>query len=153
MNESGEKWLLELSGFYPAAKNVNVYNIISAVHCKSACTVQENFNQMSYAAYPQWGRFFYQSAFCNTASHIWFATCQNENRKYFLEKRHPNLCKTLELFDEYWKSPCSHWPKNYFQTNEVRLFNRQGIMMRNLFNSLGLYYFMFSVNDQLSLLL
>ena len=100
---------------------------------------------MSYAAYPQWGRFFYQSAFCNTASHIWLATCQNENRKYFLEKRHPNLCKTLEPFDEYWKSPCSHWPKNYFQNNEVRLFNRQGIVKRNLVNSLGLYCFMFTL--------
>ena len=74
---------------------------------------------MSYAPYPQWSRFFYQSAFCNTASHIWQATCQRENRKYFLEKRHPNLCKTLETFDDYFgkESSCTNWPKNYFQNN------------------------------------
>ena len=74
---------------------------------------------MSYAPYPQWGRFFYQSAFCNTASHIWQVSCQNENRRYFLDLKHPNLCLTLENYDDYFGngSSCSNWPSIYFQTN------------------------------------
>ena len=76
---------------------------------------------MSYAPYPQKGRFFYQLAFCLLASHIWQVSCQNENRKYFLDKRHPSLCLTLEKFDEYFgnQSSCGDWPKNYFQENDA----------------------------------
>ena len=76
---------------------------------------------MSYAPYPQRGRFFYQLTFCLTSSHIWQVTCQKTNRKYFLDARHPKLCKMLENFDEYFGngSSCVDWPKNYFQKNNV----------------------------------
>ena len=99
--------------------SVQKCNTFTAIICKPSCYVQDNFNQMSYAPYPQWGRFFYQSAFCNTASHIWQVSCQNENRRYFLDLKHPNLCLTLENYDDYFGngSSCSNWPSIYFQTN------------------------------------
>ena len=71
---------------------------------------------MSFAPYPQRQRFFHQLGFCNTASHIWQISCQNENKKYFLDARHPKLCSALKEFDKYFgkESSCRKWPKNYF---------------------------------------
>ena len=44
------------------------------IDCLPACQVQDNFNQMTYAPYPQEQNFFYQETFCSVASHIWQST-------------------------------------------------------------------------------
>ena len=38
--------------------------------CLAACRIESNSIEMSFAPYPQQEVFFYQKAFCNTASHI-----------------------------------------------------------------------------------
>jgi hypothetical protein len=70
--------------------------------CRPACKVQENKNQMSYAPYPQRRNFFYQTTFCEVASHIWQNTCQDENRAYFMDKDQPTLCPLLRQFDDFF---------------------------------------------------
>ena len=72
------------------------------ITCRPACQVQDNKNQMSYAPYPQRRNFFYQTTFCDVASHIWQKTCQDENRAYFIDKDQPNLCPLLSQFDEFF---------------------------------------------------
>ena len=74
---------------------------------------------MAFALYPQRRKFFHQSGFCITASRIWQVTCQNENKKYFLDARHPKLCLSLKEFDKYFgkQSSCKKWPNNYFEDN------------------------------------
>ena len=74
---------------------------------------------MAFAPYPQSRKFFQQRDFCITASRIWQVTCQNENKKYFLDARHPKLCSSLKEFDKYFgkQSSCKKWPKNYFEDN------------------------------------
>ena len=91
--------------------------VLSAISCKPACRTQENSNQMSFGPYPQRQRFFHQLGFCNTASHIWQISCQNENKKYIFDARHPKLCSALKEFDKYFgkESSCRKWPKNYFE--------------------------------------
>ena len=67
------------------------------------------------------GNFFYQKTFCDAASHIWQVTCQNKNRKFFMDKHQPNLCLELEKFKEYFRNTtsCDYWPEHYFKNNEV----------------------------------
>ena len=91
------------------------------INCIPACQEQENSNQMSYAPYPQRDNFFYQKTFCDVASHISQITCQNENRKYFIALKQPNLCQTLEDFKDYFgnTSSCDNWPTNFFQDYNV----------------------------------
>ena len=88
--------------------------------CRQACKLQENANQISLALYPQQYNFFYQRNFCLLASHILQATCKEENRRYFLNERQPDLCKTLESFENYFgtNASCEHWPTNFFDDNE-----------------------------------
>ena len=87
-----------------------------SIDCLPACEVQENSNQMSFALYPQKDNFFHQRRFCHVASHIWQVTCQDKNRSYFLDLQQPNLCQTLEYFEDYFNanSSCQKWPGNYF---------------------------------------
>ena len=89
-------------------------------NCMEACKRQENGNQISLAQYPQQHNFFYQKHFCLVASHILQATCQEENRRHFLNLRHPDLCKTLESFENYFgkNSSCGKWPKIFLVDNE-----------------------------------
>ena len=83
--------------------------------CLPACKVQENFNQMSSALYPYKDNFFHQERFCDVASHILQVTCQDENRKYFLDLQQPDFCQTLEYFENYFNanSTCQNWPYNF----------------------------------------
>ena len=92
-----------------------------SIKCLPACRVQENNNQMSYAPYPQKRNFFHQKNFCHVASHIWQITCQNENRRFFMDKWQPKLCQVLASYDEYFgnKSTCENWPKNYFENYDT----------------------------------
>ena len=55
----------------------------------------------------------------NVCSHIWLISCQNENKKYFFDARHPKLCSALKEFDKYFckESSSRKWPKNYFGDN------------------------------------
>ena len=89
----------------------------ASIECLPACEVQENSNQMSLALYPQKDNFFHQLRFCHVASHIWQITCQDKNRKYFLDLQQPELCQTLEYFGNYFNknSSCQNWPKNFLQ--------------------------------------
>ena len=91
------------------------------VKCIPACDVQENNNQMSFAPYPQLGNFFYQNIFCDAASHILQVTCQDANRKFFMDKKQPNLCLELNKFEEYFgnTTSCEYWPTNYFENNDA----------------------------------
>ena len=90
------------------------------VKCRQACKVQENANQVSLALYPQQHNFFYQRNFCLLASHILQATCKEENRRYLLDKKQPDLCGALESFENYFgrNSSCMHWPTNFLDANE-----------------------------------
>ena len=90
----------------------------ASMECLPACEVQENFNQMSSALYPQKDNFFFQRRFCHVASHIWQVTCQDKNRKYFLDLQQAELCKTLEYFEDYFNenSSCHNWPKDFLHT-------------------------------------
>ena len=89
----------------------------ASIDCLTACKVQENSNQISLALYPQKDNFFHQQRFCHVASHIWQITCQDKNRKYFLDLQQPELCQTLEYFGNYFNknSSCQNWPKNFLQ--------------------------------------
>ena len=105
-----------------ALENLDMIGDVSkpiASECLSSCKFQENRNQMSFSPYPQYNNFFYQMSFCNVASHIWQISCQNANRTYFLQTRHPKLCSVLKRYDEYFgnRSICSEWPENYFKKN------------------------------------
>ena len=85
--------------------------------CIPGCKVQTNAIEMSFAPYPQREIFFHKKTFCNLASHIRQVTCQNENRKFFIDKKQPNLCSILNEFDDYFgsSSSCQEWPGNFFQ--------------------------------------
>ena len=89
------------------------------IECLPGCTVQENKNQISLTVYPQREIFFYQTTFCNVASHILQKTCGDDNRRFFMDKKQPGLCSTLEDFDGYFGSmaSCDDWPTNYFAKN------------------------------------
>ena len=88
--------------------------------CLPACEVQENSNQMSFALYPQEDNFFHQARFCDVASHIWQVTCQDKNRKYFLDLQQPDLCQTLEYFEDFFdaNSSCQNWPHNFLHVSK-----------------------------------
>ena len=90
-----------------------------SIRCMPGCREQENANQMSFARYPQIDSFFHQKTFCLVATHVWQVTCLDENRKYFLDVKQPNLCKTLEDYEEYFGnlSSCNTWPHNFYDKN------------------------------------
>ena len=87
----------------------------TSIKCLPTCKVQDNDNKLSFASYPQEDNFFYQERFCHVACHIWQVTCQDENRKYFLDIKQPNLCQTLKNFNEYFDNitSCQNWPQNF----------------------------------------
>ena len=88
-----------------ARENPNMIGNITkpdVIDCLPACQVQDNFNQMTYAPYPQEQNFFYQETFCSVASHIWQSTCKHESRAYFMMKSQPKLCPILESFQEFF---------------------------------------------------
>ena len=91
----------------------------ASIECLPSCEVQNNDDKMSFALYPHRSNFFHQKTFCFTASHIWQVTCQDENRKFFLKKKHPDLCKLLLEFEQYFgnKTTCKDWPENYLEDN------------------------------------
>ena len=107
------KSLKELNKIYPIPKP-------TSIKCLPACKSQENTNQMSFALYPQKDNFFHQKRFCLVASHVWQVTCQDKNRKYFLDLKQPKLCETLEYFDQYFdnNSTCDEWPNNFLEAFE-----------------------------------
>ena len=90
------------------------------INCLARCRVQENHKHLSTASYPQKSLFFYQTTFCDVASVIWQVSCHFENRKYFLERKQPNLCRTLKKFKEYFDNTtdCTLWPMNFFEKND-----------------------------------
>ena len=71
---------------------------------------------MSFVDFPYKENFFLKKKFCHVASHIWQVSCQDNDRKYFLELKHPKLCQVLQSFDAYFgfNSTCKGWPHNYF---------------------------------------
>ena len=85
------------------------------IKCLQACKIQENANQMSFVVYPQKRNFFYQKGFCHAASHIWQVTCQDKNRKFFMDMKNPLVCQTLRDFDRFFRntSSCSTWPDEF----------------------------------------
>ena len=100
----------------------------SHIHCRQACRVQKNQIQMSYTQYPSRGNFFHQMAFCLVASHLWQISCQNENRRFFLDQSYPELCKILKEFQMFFNTnaTCNEWPEVYFENNPIpnqTLFN------------------------------
>ena len=96
-------------------KKIGNMSKTALINCMPACRVQDNANQMSFALYPQKDNFFYQEGFCHVASHVWQVSCQDENRKYFLDIKHPLLCQTLNDFDRYFgnTSSCNTWPDEF----------------------------------------
>ena len=90
------------------------------INCLARCRVQENNKHLSTASYPQKSLFFYQTTFCDVASVIWQVSCHFENRKYFLERKQPNLCRILKKFKEYFDNTtdCTLWPMNFFEKND-----------------------------------
>ena len=99
-----------------AIENISKPN---SIRCMPGCREQENANQMSSARYPQIDSFFHQKTFCLVATHIWQVTCADVNRKYFLDVKQPNLCRTLEGFKEYFGnlSSCNTWPHDFYEKN------------------------------------
>ena len=62
---------------------------------------------------------FHESQYFQFFSQI---TCGNENRRYFIEKKQPQICKILDDFDEYFGkgSSCENWPDIFFEKyNEI----------------------------------
>ena len=110
-----------LKGVKNPHKIGNISKPPSMDKCMEACKQQENANQISLAWYPQQHNFFYQKHFCLVASHILQATCQEENRRHFLDLRYPDLCKTLESFENYFgtNSSCKSWPGSFLDDNEI----------------------------------
>ena len=45
-------------------------------------------------------------------------TCQDEDRKYFIEKKQPMICDVLSDFDAFFgkASDCQQWPGNFAET-------------------------------------
>ena len=89
------------------------------IECLPGCTVQENKNQISSTLYPQREIFYYQKIFCYLASHILQQTCRDDDRRFFMDKKQPELCAILEDFDEYFgnTTSCEDWPTKYFVKN------------------------------------
>ena len=81
-----------------------MYNITKPGHikCISSCKLQDDNTQVSFFPYPQQSNFFYEKKFCDVASHIWQRTCQDADRKHFLDKEQEKLCLILKNFDEYF---------------------------------------------------
>ena len=94
----------------------------TGIQCLPRCEFEEYHSQISFALYPQKDNFFYQKRFCHVASHIWQVSCQDENVKFFLDEKHPNLCQTLAGFNKYFgaMSTCKNWPDNF-----LTRFNRK----------------------------
>ena len=90
-----------------------------SIKCMPACERQDNAIQMSIVNFPQKENFLYKKKFCHVASHIWQVTCQDEERKHFLDMKQPELCKILQTFEEYFghNSTCKQWPKNFLDGN------------------------------------
>ena len=51
-------------------------------------------------------------------------TCENRNRKFFLEEEQPKICNILNDFDKYFgnSSSCENWPDIFFEKyDEINL--------------------------------
>ena len=57
-------------------------------------------------------------------------TCENENRKYFLEREHPGVCQVLKDFDVYFgeNSSCENWPTTFFEKFDVPNVTLEDVM-------------------------
>ena len=84
--------------------------------CLPSCQIQQNDLQFSSIPFPSRKSFFHQDYFCYAASHILQVSCNDTNRKYFLEKVQPKLCNVLESYREFFgeNSTCYSWPNEYF---------------------------------------
>ena len=107
-----------------ALKNPNRIGNVSKksiVKCLPSCRGQEIIKHMSYATYPSENTFFYDQKFCYVATHIWQRSCLNEDRKYFLDRKHPQLCQELSRFKYYFekKTVCANWPHIFLQNNTI----------------------------------
>ena len=100
-----------------------------SLQCKLQCKVffPANLSILSQS--------FYQKYFCDVASHIWNATCQESRRKKFLEIKYPKICDIIAPFSEYFdgKASCEKWPKNYFA--KYRYVQNIGSHFEKVFNS------------------
>ena len=112
--------------------------------CLPRCDMQEYNTAMSFAQYPPDEGFFEQHYFCYVASHILQVTCTSKSRKYFLEKKHPNLCKVLTDFEQFFgnESDCVNWPKPFFKifdeenqtlTEEMQKYGKRNLALVNVF--------------------
>ena len=90
------------------------------VLCRQSCHVQKNQIQMSFAPYPHRGNFFQQKEFCHVASHLWQISCQNQNRRFFLDESYPNLCNVLEDYQNFFNTnaSCKTWPESFYETGQ-----------------------------------
>ena len=75
---------------------------------------------MSFAPYPHRGNFFHQKEFCHVASHLWQISCQNQNRRFFLDESYPNLCNVLEDYQNFFNTnaSCKTWPESFYETGQ-----------------------------------
>ena len=81
--------------------------------------VQNNFNQMSSAPFPQKESFIFDKSFCEVATHIAQRSCQDPERKFFLQKKYPKICQILDEFKEYFgeEAKCDGWPALFIEKN------------------------------------
>ena len=88
----------------------------SSIDCLPRCNVQEDNQQLSLSLYPQLETFFYRETFCIVASHILSKTCSDGIRRSLLHKRQPNLCPSLEFFNQSFDD-CRQevWPEKFLQ--------------------------------------
>ena len=89
------------------------------IKCLPLCEMQYIESEKSFAKYPQPHLFFYEPIFCEVGSHIWQNSCQNEDRRFFLDKSYPELCSSLKTFSEFFdkNGSCKEedWPRNFMQ--------------------------------------
>ena len=119
-------------------ENIGNVSRPKSISCLPGCTVQKNNNKMSYAPYPQRNNFFYQKAFCDSASHILDVSCYDQSyihsrqRRSFIDERHPNLCKILEENYQYFQD-CNNWPDtlepNQTLINEMYNYGRENLAL------------------------
>ena len=113
--------------------------------CLPACKMQENKAEMSSVQYPPIEGFFIQPEFCHVASHILQVSCANSSRRYFLEKKNPNICNVLSDFEDYFGEDhdnCDSWPAVWFENNsqenqsltdEVTKYGRENLALVHIF--------------------
>ena len=108
------------------------------IPCLPACHVQDNWNQMTFAHFPQRDGFFHQQIFCDVSSHIWQTSCQYHYKGMVFKAKYPNLCTVLESYEEFFGngSSCLEWPgkflAKYSQPNDTLIDELYEYGKRNL---------------------